>query len=278
MNLKTKRSFRSLFFAVVIFAAVYLLMSFWAVRWVNNHSFSDAPGMNELFMARKIWQFTPAFNKEQDSEQARKFSWLIAQAKIYKQGKKDITRDVLNPLAQEFTQLSVYYRKNHPDLSHVEQYRLLTQLMTYLNRVLLYERYSEPRLEKMLNEISPHVSQMADPDLQENWLRERMIYAYLVGNDEQYKSTRSAYIAYLERETMPANLRIGAIAFFDGILACARKTSGADSALKVAHKMLQTKTVLYLFSIDLNALLFGKGMEETSVCNPILRMMLKGES
>lgn len=274
-----KKPYWTIFLVTVGLVTAFLIASFWATRWVNNRSFNDFPGNNELFFARKVWQVTPALNKEKDSEQARKLSWLTVQAKIYAKGKKDPKLDIINPLSYELVRLSAYYKKNHSILPPVEQYRLLVQIMTYLNRVLLYQRYSDQRVEKMLNEISPHISLMPDSELKENWYRERMINAYLVGTPHQYEMARGDYLIYLQQVSVPPNYRLGVIRFFDGIFGCiSRQLGGAGSNLEVAHRELPTRFVHNLFFSDLNALMFGKGMEESSVCKPILETMIKGDS
>lgn len=215
---------------------------------------------------------TPAVDLEKRSRQTRKLSWLTVYTGVYSKGEKNFTKDLTAPLAEESKALVAFYKENHGALSQSERYRLFSQLLIYLNRLLLFQPHSEPALIEWLEVISAPIKWTGDAKLKEDWLRERMILARLAGKEDEYQRSKEAYSTFLNGQPDRAKYANEAVALLDGLLSCASDhEADGNVSLAVAAKALPQGYTTHFFYSDFNALLFSRGRK----CKPALTRLLE---
>ncbi len=264
---------KRIIYVSIAVASISLAGALWAARWIDKTAIEDFPGKYQLSVARVLWSLTPAIDREVDANRAIKLSWLKASGDINRKEKKEIN-NILRVLTEEFSFLSEYLLAHARSLSASTQARATVQLLTYLNRVELYDNYPSQALEAKIREFASSIS-LLDPSIQENWLRETMIRAHLKGNLQLYQANRSQLSKLLNDHgaDIPNDFRKGVISFYDGVLSCIGKQQDLavvpldDAAKKLAH--FPQYTTAFLIQ-DLNILLIGKGMEAGPGCNQAL--------
>lgn len=250
-----------------------LLGAKWSISWIDGVSVSDFPGRYKLATARLIWSITPAIDKNADASRALKLSWLKASTEINRKEKKQI-QNIVAVLVSEFYFIDEYIKSNHRITSIEIQSRALAQLLTYLNRVELYQNYSNVTLEEKLKEFSSGISN-ASLATQEDWHREMMIRSYLKGDREAYIRNRGELASLLDKhgQDLPASFKEGVLSYYDGVLLCiANKSAEASVPLAKSAKNFSSHpqlTTIFLQQ-DLNVLLLGRGMESGAGCNDYL--------
>lgn len=249
---------------------LWLSSSYWAANWIDKRAFDDFPEKNELAVARLLWRSSPAVNRTSDANRALKFSWLRASIEINRKEKKEMPK-IIGVLSEEFSFVAKYIEQNNQSLSSEIKAAAAIQLLTYLNRINLFQNYFDPALDAKLTEIS-QMTGLLNPTNQENWYREMMIRGQLNGEANIYRENRSNLLHVLTRHggDSPSIFIEGAIDFYDGILLCVTKNpSEALPYLESAERKLANypKYTTSLFNKDLNVLLLGKGMEAGPSCD-----------
>lgn len=248
---------------------LWLAGSYWAANWIDNKDFEDFPGENELAVARFLWMSSPTVDRENDANRALKFSWLRASTEIYRKEKKEMPK-IIGVLSEEFSFVAKYLESNSQSLSSGVTMAAAIQLLTYLNRINLFQKYSDPALDAKLTEFGQRINS-SDPTNQENWYREMMIRGKLKGDASIYKENRKNLVLILSQHggDIPNAFIEGVIDFYDGTLLCAVRKPGEalpyleSAAIKLAA---YPKYTTNLFNMDLNVLLLGKGMEAGPDC------------
>ena len=251
----------------------WFLGAIWSISWVDSVSASEFPGRYQLSAARLFWSITPAIDKNADADRALKLSWLKASTEINRKERKQIST-IVAALSSEFYFIEQNVISNNKITSKEIKLKAAAQLLTYLNRVELYQNYANTELEEKLKEFSSEISS-ADLATQENWYREVMIRSYLKGNMDAYKTSRGELVNLFERhgQDLPVGFKDGVLSFYDGVLLCVAKKS-ADASIPLArasknfsnHPQLTTN----FLQQDLNVLLLGRGMESGTGCNDYL--------
>lgn len=263
---------RKIVYASIVISILWLSGGFLSVIWIDRTAEDEFPDKYQLAVARIFWSVTPSIDREADANRAIKLSWLRASTDINRKEKKEIKK-ILQVLVEEFTFLAQYLEVHARSLSKPTQAKAATYLLTYLNRVELYENYSNPALELKIREFGALVS-AAPSSVQESWLREVMIRAFLKSDLQTYNDNRNQLLALLKQHgDIPADFVEGAISYYDGVLLCIGKHSDlaivplSNAANKLAPYPGYTQSLL---SQDMNVLLLGKGMESDAVCKQAL--------
>jgi len=260
---------------------LWLFGSYWATSWIDKKSFDDFPGKNELAIARILWVLSPVVNRTDDANRVLKFSWLSVSSVIYSKEKKD-NQKIIDVLSKEFKFISEYILLNNKSISSEVKDSTFIQLVTYLNRINLFQKYFDPLLEVKLIEFDQRIGSLS-PVRQEDWYREMMIHGQLKGDSSIYQKYRNKYVQILHREGVgiPKVFIEGVIDFYDGILLCANNQSReALPYLKSAEVKLAKYPdyTMRFFSIDLNVLLIGRGKMSGADCdNSISKVISAGE-
>lgn len=265
-------------FSLVIGALVlWLAGSYWAANWIDKISFNDFPEKKELASARFLWALSPAVNRADDAIRALKFSWLRASTEINRKEKKEISK-ITRILREEFLFVAKYLESNYQNLSLEVKSAAAVQLLTYINRVNLFQNYFDPALDAKLMVFGKGIN-LASPIAQENWYREMMIRGQLKGDTGLYVENKKNLLLVLNQhgEGVPSSFIEGAIDFYDGTLLCVmKKPHEALPYLESAAKKLAShpKYTTNLFNKDLNVLLLGKGMEVGLGCNELITKVI----
>lgn len=277
-----KKNFKKAGYGIFGLLGLWLAGTFWAVTWVDKQALIDFPGKSELNVARLFWSTSPAIDQTQDADRALKFSWLRASTEINRKEKKEISK-IVDVLAEEFLFTAKYFERHGQALPPKLRIKFATQLLTYLNRVNLYQKYFHENVENIFRDLSGSgVVGDADDSEKENWYREMMIRSHLRQDGDSYKAYKEKLDALLKKEATSVSSAYvdGVIAFYDGVLSCISKdTSAAVIPLDVARANLATypKITTEFFYGDLNVLLVGKGMEGSPRCNDLLgKVLLSG--
>jgi len=268
VNILRKIAYTLIAILILWFSGILLTIS-----WIDRTAAQEFPGKYQLAAARIFWLLTPSVDREADANRAIKLSWLRTSTDINRKEKKEI-KQILQILTEESTFLAGYLEAHAYSLSRPTQARAATYLLTYLNRVGLYENHSIPALESKIREFSGYVS-ASPPSVQEDWHREAMIRAYLQGDYPLYNDNRNHLLALLNQHKgeIPIDFVEGIISYYDGVLSCIGKRSDlaseplSDAAKKLARYPSYTTNLL---NHDLNVLLLGKGMESDSICKQAL--------
>ncbi|MEF9387618.1 hypothetical protein V4890_18605 [Ralstonia solanacearum species complex bacterium KE056] len=258
-------------------ALIYITCAIWSIFWIDSKSTSDLPGRCSLAVARLFWSITPAIDQNKDADRALKLSWLSASTDINRKEKKTISK-IVETLSTEFSFVADYTKSNNQALSEEMRTRAATLLLTYLNRVELYQTHPNEPLEKKLEEFASGIARTT-PETQENWYRETMIRSYLKGEYDLYTKNREALSEVFRRygQNIPADFKEGALSFYDGVLLCIRKKSeDASAPLQIANKNFSKhpRLAINFFLQDLNVLLLGRGMESGKDCNDHLTSVI----
>ncbi|MFN7882049.1 MAG: hypothetical protein ACK5PF_03410 [bacterium] len=250
--------------------SLWLAGTFWAVTWVDKQALIDFPGRAELNFARFFWSTSPAIDRTHDADRALKFSWLRASTEINRKEKKEISK-IIDVLAEEFSFTAKYFERHGRTLSPDIKSRAAVQLLTYLNRLEMFQSFANPVLESKLMEFGGNVKS-ASPSTQENWQREMMIRSRLKGDQSAYQDRRDVLLRTLvsHANDIPKSFLEGIFHFYDGVLLCVvKKNQEAAPFLDLAAKKLSgyPRYTTNFLNGDLNVLLLGKGMEAGSDCN-----------
>jgi len=251
--------------------------SFWAVNWVDKRVFDDLPGKIELAAARFLWTISPGINRKNDAKRALKLSWLQVSTEVHrteldrKEEKK--VQKIIGVLEKEFLFVAKYIELNHQSISSDLNSAAFIQLLTYLNRVNLFQYYFDPVLEEKLTEFGQRIDS-ENLTNQENWYREMMIRAHLNKDIDLYERNRNYLLSiWNNRRDIPSSFLEGVINFYDGVLLCViNKNNEAIPHLESAVKNFvpYPEEVTHFFYTDLNVLLIGKGMESGTDCTKFI--------
>jgi hypothetical protein len=254
-------------------ALLWLTGVMWSTSWVDKLSAGDFPGRYQLTAARLFWSMSPAIDRDADANRAFKLSWLKASTDINRKEKKEIIK-IVAVLTSEFSFVGDYLKLHSKSMSKEMQTKAATQLLTYLNRVELYQNYSNEALESKIREFGSGIH-IATPATQENWYREVMIRSHMKGDYDLFQENRRQLMKLLNEhgQDLPVDFIDGVLFFYDGVLLCIeKKPDAADSPLASAAKKLASNPQLTtnFLQQDLNVLLLGKGMESGAGCNQSL--------
>lgn len=202
---------------------LWLAGTFWAVTWVDKQALIDFPGKAELNVARLLWSTSPAIDQTHDADRALKFSWLRASTEINRKEKKEISK-IIDVLAEEFLFTAKYFERHRPMLPPDIKSRAAVQLLTYLNRLEMFQSYANPALESKLMEFGGNVKS-ASPSTRENWQREMMIRSRIKGDQSAYQGHREVLLRTLASHAndIPKPFLEGVVNFYDGVLLCVIK-------------------------------------------------------
>ena len=271
---------RFIIFSLIFFSVAILWLAgvFWSTSWIDGKTKDVFPEEDQLSIARWFWSSVPAIDRDIDADRALKLSWLAIMAEINHKKKTEI--NILNTLDSESQFVAGYLKSNWKTISVDMQSRAIVQLLTYLNRIELYRKYSRPDFEEQLKNVSEKISS-APPSVQEDWYREMMIRAYLKGDLYVFQENREKLLKILEdyAQEIPQDLRDGSIYYYEGVLACISKNpKDAIAPLNKAVKLMATNQQMAskFFHGDFNIILIGKGMEETDRCKEILEKLIGG--
>lgn len=242
----------------------------WTASWIDRKSYSDFPGKLELSLARIFWQLSPNIGKSNLAERTFKLSWLTASTEINRKEKKEMAK-ILYVLAGEFRVIAKFLNSNADVISSELKFKGAVQLLTYLNRVSLFQKFSDPTLKNQLS-IYEQNAGSSDPSTLENWHRELMIYGRLNNDTQLYEKHRDALNDVLRKNgrDLSSDFLTGVLAFYDGILSCISKEESIGVRnLTIASNNLKSfsKFTTNLLNQDLNVLLLGKGMESGEGCH-----------
>ncbi|MDR2875243.1 MAG: hypothetical protein LBV44_04880 [Methylobacillus sp.] len=262
---------------------LWLVGVVWATHWIDGKSTFAHAGRYELATARFLWAWSPAIDREKDAERAMKFSWIRASSETW--NKKNTEREVLGILQNESGIITAYLMR-HSSLSQETKMKAFIQVLTYYNRVNLFQRYFDPALDSALSERSKEISLLSS-DTQEDWCREMMIYWRLKGDESRYIESRSMFLKllYASRNERAGGIPIGyaegIIGFLDGTLLCVvNKPTEALQHLESAAIKLKDypEYTAALWEITLNILLLEKGMTTGQDCKKsISKLISSGE-
>lgn len=258
-------------------ALIYFIVAILSTLWIDSTSATEFPERYPLAAARLFWSITPSIDKNKDADRALKLSWLRASTDINRKEKKNISK-IVDVLVSEFSFVANYTKPNSRAISEEMRTRVATLLLTYLNRVELYQNYSNESLEKKLEEFASEIAR-ATPETQENWYREAMIRSYLKGEYDVYIKNRESLADVLRKHgpNLPIDFREGVLSFYDGVLLCIKnKSDDAIAPLQNASKNFSNHHQLAtnFLQQDLNILLLGRGMESGRDCNDQLTSVI----
>jgi hypothetical protein len=265
---------KKLFFFVIAIFVLWGIGIYWAINWIDQKEFSDLPEKKEMAVARALWRSFP-INNVKDVDRALKFSWLRASTEINRKTKrkKEIS-EIVSIIDEEAKFIFNYLKSNKKYVSSGKRVISIIQLLTYLNRINLFQNYFESDLDLMLSKVDADIN-LVEPGDREDWYREMMIRGRLKGNEDVYNKNRALLLETLNKHggNLPQSFIDGAIDFYDGTLLCITdKAADASSYLKSAATKFAAypKYTTAFFYADLNVLLIGKGMGMSQACNNAL--------
>lgn len=174
---------------------LWLAGALWAVTWIDKQALIDFPNKAELNVARLFWSTSPAIDQTHDADRALKFSWLRVSTEINRKERKQIS-NIIDVLAEEFLFTAKYFERHGSTMSPDINFRVAVLLLTYLNRLEMFQSYANPALESRLMEFSSNV-EYASPSTQENWQREMMIRSRMKGDQSAYQGHREVLLRIL---------------------------------------------------------------------------------
>lgn len=275
-----KKNLKKAWYGIFGLLGLWLAGAFWAVTWVDKQAVIDFPGKAEFTLARFFWATSPAIDQTHDADRALKFSWLRASTDINRKEKKEISK-IIDVLAEEFSFTAQYFERNGRMLPPDINSRAAVQLLTYLNRLEMFQSYANPALESKLMEFGVNVKS-ALPSTQENWQREMMIRSRIKGDQSAYQDHREVLLRTLlsHANDIPKSFLEGIVYFYDGVLLCViKKNKEAAPFLDLAAQHLSSypRYTTNFLNGDLNVLLLGKGMEAGSDCNESISRVILSE-
>jgi hypothetical protein len=275
-----KKKLKNAGYCAIALLSLWLAGAFWAITWIDKHDFIDFPDKTELSFARFLWSTSPSIDRAQDADRALKFSWLRASTEINRKEKKELLK-ITDLLFDESVFLERYFRRHGQKLTSDIQARVLIQLLTYLNRVEMYQPFANTALESMFMIFGGNDG-LLSPSSRENWYREMMIRSRIKGDQSAYESYREGLLRTFASHPneIPKPFIEGVVNFYDGVLLCiVKKNQEAAPFLDLAAKKFAgyPRYTTNFFNGDLNVLLLGKGMEAGSDCNDlIIKVIMSG--
>lgn len=252
----------------------------WSMSWIDRQARDDVPGTVELSTARLLWALTPATDALADADRALKFSWLRTAATIHRKGRKTV--GIVRVLTEEFQAVARYIEVHNESLSPDIRSRAAAQLLTYINRIELFQRYSNPALEWNLAAFASKVS-TAPVSIQEDWYREMMIRGHMRGDSTAYRQNLDRLLSILRRSRVdvPHEFLEGVASYYEGVLLCvAMRPLDALSYLGIAARKLSAypEDTTRLLNRNLNVLLLGKVMDSEPGCRDSLVKLVSSGS
>lgn len=252
--------------------ALWWLGASWSISWIDRQSLDDVPGTVELSAARRLWGLTPATDVLADADRALKFSWIRTAAAIHRKERK--TAGIVRVLTEEFQEIAHYIEAHNESLSPDVRSRAAAQLLTYINRIELFQRYSSPALEWNLAAFASKVSS-APMSIQEDWYREMMIRGHMRGDSTAYRQNLDRLLSTLRsrRADVPHEFLEGVASYYEGVLLCvAMRPLDALVHLVTAARKLSAypEDTTRLLNRNLNVLLLGKVMDSEPGCRDSL--------
>jgi hypothetical protein len=140
------------FFAIISTILVYLSSVIYSSAWIDKKAYTEFPSKNELAFFRFAQKISPNFDAEMHAERVRKLSWLNIQAKIYSKNSKTFQADIMNPLVEEANTLSEFHKRHGFSMNEIQRLKLISMILVYMNRMALFQNYTEPDLDRKLDQ------------------------------------------------------------------------------------------------------------------------------
>lgn len=272
-----KKKLKNAGYCAIALLSLWLAGVFWTITWIDKQEFIDFPGKTELSIARFLWSTSPSIDRVEDADRALKFSWLRASTEINRKEKKDILK-ITDVLLEESVFIERFFQRHGQKLTSDIQARVVIQLLTYLNRVEMYQSFANPALESKLINFGGN-GELASPSTQEIWHREMMIRSRIKRDQSAYESHREGLLRTITSHVneIPKPFIEGIVNFYDGVLLCiVRRNQEAAPFLDLAARNFSRypRYTTNFLNGDLNVLLLGKGMEAGSDCNDLITKVI----